>query len=421
MITRKKIWGGPWYATFVFSLGMIAITTIAWAETDGHVLPLHHEADSFPVVGQAAKKAELGNGLAKPFEIPGTGITIQLGGFAKVDYIQDFDPIGNEDQFKVNSIPVRGDPDDKLGGRANISARQTRVSLDVRRQTTVGGFRAYVETDFFGAGTGLRMRHGYGEWAGLLGGQTWSTFQDISARPFTLDYEGPDTEIFVRQPLIRYTGTPWDNFEWAVAVEDPDSQITNSNSVAGSGRNKLPDFVGRIRFKQSLGHLQFGGLVRQLRFVSAGGRIKESTVGYGFNVSGKIAVFEHDAFMGHAGYGSGIGRYIEAFGGTGSDAVLTSSRNLKALDAWAFVLGYQHYWNKQFHSTISGGRAQLTTHSSQPDTAIKAASSAHVNLVYQPFPLVLIGSEVIWGQRKNRNNRKGDAVRLQLSVQYKFR
>ncbi len=420
MTVRKTIWKRLQCAGFVVPLVMTAITPIAWAEIDGHVLPAHHEADSFPAVGQAAKNAKLGNGIAKQFEVPGTGITIQLGGFAKVDYIQDFDPIGNEDQFKVNSIPVKGDPDDKLGGRANISARQTRISLDVRRQTTVGGFRAYVETDFFGAGTGLRMRHGYGEWAGLLGGQTWSTFQDISARPFTLDYEGPDTEIFVRQPLIRYTGTPWEDFEWAVAVEDPDSQITNSNAVAGSGRNKLPDFVGRIRIKRPFGHLQLGGLVRQLRFVSAGGRIKESTVGYGFNLSGKTTLFQHDALMGHVGYGSGIGRYIEAFGGTGSDAVLTSSGNLKALHAWAFVLGYQHYWNKQFHSTISGGRAQLTTRSSQPGTAIKAASSAHANLVYQPFPLVAIGGEVIWGQRKNRNNRKGDAVRLQLSVQYKF-
>ena len=72
-------------------------------------------------------------------------MSIQFGGFAKVDYIQDFDPVGNDSQFKVNSIPVEGDPDAERGGSTNLSAKQTRFTVDVRGDTAAGVVRAYVE------------------------------------------------------------------------------------------------------------------------------------------------------------------------------------------------------------------------------------------------------------------------------------
>lgn len=371
--------------------------------------PAHHEADSEPK-----------GILDKPVMIKGTGIKVQFGGFAKVDFMQDLNPIGNADQFKVNTIPVSGDPDSELGSSTNISARQTRLSADVLSDAA-SDVHAYVEGDFFGDGNSFRMRHGYGEWKGILGGQTWSTFQDISARPFTLDYEGPDSEIFVRQPQIRYTGTPSEQFSWAVAVEDPDSQISVSTGDSGNGRSNLPDIPANVRFMPEWGHIQFGAIVRQLRFVSDDGGVDESTLGYGLNLSGKLKVAQKDALMGHIGFGSGIGRYIESFGGTNSDAVLTPSGDLEALDTWAFVLGYTHHWNDQFNSTLSGGMAKLDNDSSQPDDAIKAARSGHLNLVYAPNRLINLGGEVMWGERENKDGDSGDAVRLQFSIQYKFR
>jgi hypothetical protein len=212
----------------------------ATAEKDGDKdteAPPHHEAASEPIAGKKAiQESEPKGVFDTPVKIGGTGITLKFGGFAKVDFIQDFDPIGNPDKFQTNSIPVEGDPDAGLGGSNNISARQTRFSVDGRGDTSTGMVRVYIEGDFFGDSNAFRLRHGYGEWKGVLGGQTWTTFQDIKARPFTLDYEGPDTEIFVRQPMIRYTGTPRDAVEWSVAVEDPSSQISvTDTTIVGGG------------------------------------------------------------------------------------------------------------------------------------------------------------------------------------------
>lgn len=399
-------------------MGLAAVQEAERAEQQGQ--KPHLEADSEPDKGKEDKEGSSEQGVFKPIQI-GDSVTLQFGGFAKVDYIQDFDPIGNADQFKVNSIPVEGDPDTGVGGSTNISAKQTRLSFDVRADESAGGLRAYVEGDFFGSGTAFRLRHGYGEWKGLLGGQTWTTFQDISARPFSLDYEGPDSEIFVRQPMIRFTGTPSDRLEWSVAVEDPDSQVTVPTDVSGTGRSEFPDIPGRIRFKSKRGHIQVAGIVRQLRFVSEGGTTDATATGWGVNVSGKSSVLRGDAIMGHVGFGSGISRYIEAFGGENADAVLTPDGELKALDAWSFVLGYTHYWSERFNSTLSGGMVRLDNEPSQPGGAIKFIRSAHANLVYAPSRLLTIGGELMWGLRENQDEARGDALRFQFSIQYKFR
>ncbi len=407
----------------VLSAVLLLFASHAGAAQQGELSqpPKHHEADSMPVTGKPAPPEEAADAEPKPLAIETGSVTIQFGGFAKVDYIQDFDPVGNDSQFKVNSIPVEGDPDAELGGSTNIQAKQTRFTLDVRGDTSAGLVRAYVEGDFFGSGNSFRLRHGYGEWNGLLGGQTWTTFQDISARPSTLDYEGPDAEIFVRQAMIRYTGHPSENLEWAIAVEDPETQVDVIEDVAGSGRNDFPDIPVRVRFKQEKSHIQVAGIVRQLRFVSDDGGDKQTATGWGLNLSGKAAVAAKDAIMGHVAYGSGIGRYVESFGGESSDAVLTPSNDLEPLDVWAFTLGYEHQWTDKLRSTIAGSFAEVDNDPSQPGDAIAATSSAHFNLVYSPTHLLSLGGELMWGERENFDGATGDALRFQFSIQYKFR
>lgn len=417
MKTTRSLWWG-----FALVLALACLLGVAPRAALAEDEPADEAASAASEPAKPAEEEKDGpkGVLEKPVTIKGTDITLKFGGFAKVDFIQDFDPIGNENQFKVNSIPVEGDPDAELGGNTNVSAKQTRFSLDVVGGTKAGDVHAYVEGDFFGDSNAFRLRHGYGEWKGLLGGQTWTTFQDISARPHTLDYEGPDSEVFVRQAMIRYTGKASDSLQWAIAVEDPGSQITNSSDLSGSGRNNFPDIPAHVRFSSKNAHIQIGGILRQIRFVSSDGATKESTTGWGLNLSGKIGFLEKDAFMGHVAFGSGIGRYIESFSGTNSDAVLTADGDLEALDAWTVTLGYEHQWDPRFRSTLAGGFAKVDNDPAQPGDAIKSSTSVHVNLVYSPNRLLSLGPELMWGERKNFNDASGEAWRFQFSIQYKF-
>ena len=159
----------------------------------------------------------------------------------KVDFIQDFSGIGDAYEFKTNSIPVDGSAAAEQSGRTTIHARETRLNLDLRSNgTDTHHFRAFVEADFYGDGNALRMRHAYGEFGPILGGQTWSTLQDISARALTVDFEGPDGEVFVRQAMIRFTHKIDAHWTVAVAAENPSPQFAVPSGLTGSARSMGP-------------------------------------------------------------------------------------------------------------------------------------------------------------------------------------
>ena len=264
------------------------------------------------------------------------------------------------------------------------------------------------------------MRHAYGSWKGLLGGQTWTTFMDISARPTTLDFEGPDAEVFTRQSLIRYTGRPSKQFEWAIAVENSSNDISSTGAIAGAGRSEWPDLPFHIRFQSARAHIQLAGIVRQLRFVSTDGTVDETATAYGLNLSGKALLDSSSEIMGLVSAGKGTSHYIDALNGTGSDAVVTPAGDLEALDVRAAMLGFTQYWTRRWSSTLSGAWAEIDNNTTQPATAIKEVISGHLNLICSLHPYVDLGGEVMSGERKNYNDEEGKAVRFQLSLKFKL-
>jgi hypothetical protein len=411
-VKRKQLWVA---LTTSLTLAVFA-PVIGASETAGD--SKHHEHDSMPVTH---KEAQPDTEAKQPLTIEAGDISIQFGGFAQADWIQDFDYVGNDSQFKVNSIPVPPDPNASLGGSANLQAKATRFSVDVRSLGGMAeGLRVYVEGDFFGSGNSFRMRHGYGEFRGLLAGQTWSTFQDISARPFTLDYEGPDSEIFVRQAMIRYTAKPSNALQWSVAIEDPESEVNVLDDISGSGRTEVPDLTGNINFSGARGHVQLGGLVRQVRFEASDGSLDVDTTGWGLNLSGKTPLGSSTALMGQIAYGSGIGRYVESLGGQNADAVLRPDGSLEALDVWAAVIGLEQKWTDRWSSSLAGAYTDLENDPAQAETAIHQTASVHGNLVYTAGPF-LGGVELMWGERENNDGSTGDAFRVQTTIKYSFR
>ena len=74
--------------------------------------------------------------LDHAFPIPGTTATIKFGGFVKVDFILDLDPVGNVYEFKLNSIPIEGTAAADQGGQTTISAKQSRFNIDFKSDAT---------------------------------------------------------------------------------------------------------------------------------------------------------------------------------------------------------------------------------------------------------------------------------------------
>ena len=157
------------------------------------------------------------------------------------------------------------------GGNSRLHARETRLFLDIRGPVEGKELRMYVETDFYGSSSVLRLRHAYGSYGGLLAGQTWTNFLDPDNFPNTIDFESPMAFPSFRQAQVRYTAKLNDQTAWAVSVEDNNSSITNP-SVPGKAEYPSPDLTTSFRFGGAARTRLCLGLSRQGALSPDGGR-----------------------------------------------------------------------------------------------------------------------------------------------------
>lgn len=357
----------------------------------------------------------------RSFRIPGTDLSLAIGGYVKVDVIQDFGGIADAYEFKTSSIPVEGSTAADQGGRTTIHARETRLNLDVRSNGTGRHHvRVFVEGDFFGDGNAFRLRHGYGEFGPLLGGQTWSTFQDISARGLTIDFEGPDGEVFVRQAMIRFTHRFDDHWAVAVAAENPTPQFAIPSTLTGSARASMPDVPAYVRYQRGAGHVQVAGIVRQLRVDGTGDTADTATAGWGLNTTFVLPVRRGYQVLGQFAIGEGTARYIEGLSGQNLDAVLTSTGSLQGVRTQAGNIGYIHRWSTSVKSGLSFSTSSVGNHALLPGTAVDRLMDVRGNVIWSPYRLVDIGAELLWGERRNKDGSSGDTWRAQFAVIYRL-
>lgn len=351
--------------------------------------------------------------------IPGTDASMKLGGYVKMNIIQSFDPVGSADRFTPGSIPVPADPND-LENQAHLTTRQSRLNVDMRRDSTLGPLRAFIEGDFAGEGDTYRLRHAYGQLGKVLAGQTWSTMVDITATPEDIDFEGLNGRVNVRQPQLRFFPSIGENLDLAIAIEDPNPDVTG-----GTGLTKVPDLVAAIRFSSwNRLHIKAALLLRQIRAEAdnnPGTEAKEH--GWGISVSGHIKLWDdRDEFMYQLNYGDGIGRYINDLGSVGGqDAVFDPiTGELKVLTAFGGYLAYQHWWSGKMRSTLVASYTDVDNLDFQPDNAYHQTKRVTANLLFSPIPRVDIGAEVLWGERTNKDGSSADALQLQIAAKYIF-
>jgi hypothetical protein len=357
--------------------------------------------------------------------IPGTNISLQVGGFVQLDAIADTNRIGSQDSFVVSSIPTTGD----AAGGTNFSVRQTRVFLRTETPTEIGPLITHVEGDFFGPdGTDFRLRHAYGqigEKSVLLAGQTWTTFMDASVYPAIFDYQGPNGMVNIRTPLVRFTENFTKQLSWSIALEDPNPDLSTETTTAGESTSLWPDLASNIRWSPRWGHLQLAGMVRNLTFDPDEGP-RSSEIGWGVNFTGGINLFQELAkgkqdnlLFGILG-GQGIENYISDTNGIGEDGFVDATGNLDALGVYGGHVAYQHFWSARWASTVGYSYLHVDTAEGQPGDAYESGHYGVANITYYPTDRLWMGLEVLYGVRNDNDGGSGDDGRVSFSVQYRF-
>jgi hypothetical protein len=371
------------------------------------------------------------------WHLPGSTAAMKIGGYVNLALINSFDPMFVSDRFIVGSIPPDGE--DALGAKSgtDVTANQTRINFEVREETSQGPLRAFVEADFYGEGDTFRLRHAFGQFRWVLAGKSWSTLMDINSRPEEVDFEGINGEILSRQAQIRIFPTFGESMSFKLALEDPRTDV--ANGFGAKGRGDLIASVDRLPLGQ-LGtwNSRVGFILRELVGNQTSSPIDDtpegSTTGWGFTTSGRKPVTrwgENDHLLWQVTYGHGIGRYLNDLATVGGgDAVFDPEGKLKALPVFGGFVSYRHVWPQDFlflkkwrgvlRSNFTASWVYIDNYDFQEDKAYKSTLRASANMIYLPTPNVSFGMELLWGQRKNKDDSKGAATQLQFSARYNF-
>ena len=351
------------------------------------------------------------------------GSSVSVGGYIKLDaMLSDYSDgrsatagIG-EDFLVPSTIPTGGESGDP---KTHFSAKESRVWIKGQTQTDAGLIKGHIEMDFQGSLQGderisnsysPRIRHAYFTWDNWLFGQTWSTFFNVGALPDLLDFVGPVSTIFVRQPQIRYTSGGW-----MFAAENPSSTLYNDGG-SSSDSNQFPDMIARYNFGSDKASYSIALMGRELAYDT--GTDIESEFGYAASLAGKIAIGDGgDDLRIMLNAGNALGRYmgLNSFR-AGS---IEGDGSIELIDEVGFFAAYRHLWNQQWRSSFSLAASQADN----PDSAGNAAKSYesfHANLIYKPVAPLDIGGEIIVANKELEDGTDGSVNRLQFSAKYSF-
>ncbi len=353
------------------------------------------------------------------FLLPGKkNAQLGIGGYVRLIGIYDLNGLQNLKDFITYQIPVGSENTSQ--DRFQLDAGQSRIFTEFRARTRrYGPLKIYIEADFYGSNNNLRLRHAYGSFAGFLVGQTWSTFMDLEASPNTIDFEGPNSEIALRSPMVRYSGKIGPAFRFAIAAETPETSITNTLSTKNIPQF-MPDFTGRASVYGKPGHLQLAGVYRDIAYEDTSSGTTRTAAGWGLALSGRLHISKNDVFMFQGTYGKGIARYIQDISGAGLDLVPENmnATALEALPVWGAYGAWEHNWTTAISNTLIYGFTQADDLGNKPATSYALGQYVAANVFWKILPMVTTAIEYLWGQRVNKNGRKGAANRINFMVQF---
>jgi hypothetical protein len=371
------------------------------------------------------------------WHLPGTTASMKIAGYVNLALVNSFDPMLISDRFIVGSIPPEDQDVPGAKSGTDVTANQTRINYEVREETRHGTLRAFIEADFEGDGDTFRLRHAFGQYRWALAGKTWSTFMDTDSRPEEVDFEGINGMILSRQAQVRLFPDFGRKMSFKLGLEDPSTDVVNGVGARGSADVVMS--VDRVPFRE-LGNWNYrvAIILRDLEadLVGPGGVEQggDDTYGWGITTSGRTPFGwwgDEDFLLWQVTYGEGVGRYINDLGTVGGgDAVFDPQGKLQALPVFAGYVSYRHTWAKDFwflkswpgilRSNLTYSWVCIDNYDFQDDRDYKGTQRISANMIYLPTQNLRLGVELLWGERKNKDNSKGTANQLQISARYNF-
>ena len=358
------------------------------------------------------------------WKMPGSNTSVSFSGYVKLDAIYDFDQDIGDSFFGYDwggdASPINLDDNDSGNRNFSLHARQTRLRFDSLTPTNMGNLKTQIETDFYGKGNVLRLRHAYASLGGVLAGQYWSIIGDEDTYADTIDAQGPVGVASTRRPQLRYTSAMGKNLTAQVALEDPAAPAILMAGGKAPSQDRIPNLLAALRLKTDWGAINVSrhGGAGSLRRWRTGRKShdlrppprRERRLGQGHPPMGNIQLRQ---------WRIGTGYML----GASAAAILGANGELEALDSMGGFVGLTHNWSGTVSSSLYYGWAENDFEDSAkatfPDHS-QSLRTLHATIWWSPAHKMRAGVEFIQGWRETNDGRKGDASRLQLGLVYSF-
>jgi hypothetical protein len=364
------------------------------------------------------------------------GTKLDVYGFAMLDMgyqTKQNDPLWF-DVLRPTKLPSF---DNQFGedGRFFAGVRQSRLGVKSTTGTEMGELKTIFEFELFGVGvdagqTTIRLRHAYGELGQWGFGQTWSPFMDINVFPNSVEYWGPNGMAFFRNVQARWMPIQGEQRFMTIALERPgasgDQGVVNE-FIGGDlqGRFPLPDLSGEYHMGFERGYVELGAIVRQMKWddldkTNANGDLSGDATGWGLNLSSNLKAGEKGTARLSYVYGEGVQNYMND--ATVDVAPQTDGATIvgKAIPMTGIVAFLDWQWNEKWSSTIGYSMLDTDPTDLQAPDAFKKGQYGLGNLMFYPVKGVMMGGELQWGDRENKDGYTSDDFRVQFSAKYNF-
>jgi len=307
--------------------------------------------------------------------------------------------------------------DDAAEGHFGADAVQSRLGF---KTTSPEGLNVTVEGDFRPGN--LRLRHAFGEYKGVLMGQTWSNFTSFVGNTATLDFDSLPglAGLQGRVAQARYT-----TGALSFSLEEPNSNLLDSAGNDADTKDSMPAITARL--EDSAGGMSYSAAVLAHQVGYDDGNDDESAFGFATFVAAKMALTDMITIQGTLSYTDGANSYLYRSGDNfGADsAYVDSSGDVETISGYGGSIGAGFNLGNGRSINVGYGLVEVDWDDAEDDGVAVADQSESnqavmANYKWTPLKNVMMGVEYQFLKRENVDGTDGDASRLLFAAQYNF-